>query len=93
MSDLLHIEPEWNEVRLFGEFDRLEVDLFRQAVRKYDGGVVEVDLSGLTFVDLTALRELISARRSNPMLRYVNPTPHMKRLVEITGATEILFGS
>ena len=47
-------------------------------------GPVELDLSGVTFLDAAALRALLAAARDNPHLRIVAPSRAVQRLLELT---------
>ena len=53
-----------------------------------------VDLSGLTFMDSSAQRVLLRAARrleeAGPSLRLVNPVGEVRRLLELTGADQLI---
>lgn len=57
------------------------------------GRVVQLDLSGVTFVDSTGLRSLLAASRRAQIdgrrLRLVNPSQVVRRLLEITATAEL----
>jgi anti-anti-sigma factor len=93
MSERLRIEGDGNRLQLYGEFDRSEVDRFTEALIDVDGQAVDIDLAGVTFVDSGALRALMDERIAHACLRYLNPSEHLLRLAEITGLSEVLFGS
>ena len=54
---------------------------------------VEVDLSGVDFIDSSGLHALLTTRRllleRDSTLTIVNPSPCARRLLELTGCTEI----
>ncbi len=54
---------------------------------------VEVDLSGVDFIDSSGLQALLTARRllleRDSTLSVVNPSPCARRLLELTGCTEL----
>jgi len=78
-----------------GEVDSHNCGEFAAAVRDpIDGGVdrVEIDLSGLTFIDSSGLSELVKLhnelRERHGVLVVLNPTPTVERVLEITGLAE-----
>ena len=54
---------------------------------------VEVDLSGVDFIDSSGLKALLTARRllleRDSTLSLVNPSPCARRLLDLTGCTEL----
>ena len=88
-------EPEY-EIRLQGELDlstapRLREELLRLSS---DGAtMVTVDLSELAFVDSTGLSVLITGlkqlRQQGGEMTLRSPTPGTRRVLEITGLTEV----
>jgi len=56
----------------------------------FDGRPLEVDLSGVTFFDSSALRAVLNARGRNPHVRVVKPSKAVVRVLEITGTTNYL---
>ena len=84
------------EVRLLGELDMSTAPQLRdQLVRlASDGaGVVTLDLSDLAFIDSTGLSVLITAlkhlRQQGGDLALRSPTPGTRKVLEITGLTEV----
>lgn len=57
------------------------------------GRVVHLDLSGVTFVDSTGLRSLLTASRRAQVdgrrLRLVNPSQVVRRLLDITATADL----
>lgn len=88
-------EPEY-AIHLLGELDmstapRLREELLRLAS---DGATqVTVDLSGLAFVDSTGLSVLITGlkrlREAGGDMALRSPQPSTRRVLEITGLTEV----
>ena len=56
----------------------------------FEGRPLEVDLSGVTFFESTALRAVLNARGRNPHIRVVNPSRAVIRVLEITGTGNYL---
>jgi anti-sigma B factor antagonist len=78
-----------------GEVDSHNCGDFAAAVREpIDDNVerVEIDLSGLTFIDSSGLSELVKLhnelRDRDAVLVVRNPTPTVERVLEITGLAE-----
>ena len=53
--------------------------------------LTELDLSGVTFFDSSALRTFLSYRRRNVDMRIVNPSPAVLRVLEMTGTVDYLL--
>ena len=51
---------------------------------------IDVDLSGVTFIDAGALQALLAAARRNPNMRIVRPSPRVRRVLDLTGTTGCL---
>ena len=88
-------EPEY-EVRLLGELDMSTAPQLRDELLRLvsDGAtMVTVDLSELAFVDSTGLSVLITGlkrlRQQGGDLALRSPTPGTRRVLEITGLTEV----
>ena len=88
-------EPEY-EVRLLGELDMSTAPQLREELLRLasDGAtLVTVDLSELAFVDSTGLSVLITAlkrlRQQGGEMALRSPTPGTRRVLEITGLTEV----
>ncbi len=85
-----------HEVRLLGELDmstasRLSDELVRLA--SAGASVVTLDLSDLAFIDSTGLSVLITGlkqlRQQGGDLALRSPTPGTRKVLEITGLTEV----
>jgi len=83
-------------VQLSGEYDIARTAELRDALlgAHTEQRDVIADLTGVTFMDSTALRSLLEVRaeldRRGSRLRLTNPGLPVVRLLEITGTTEIL---
>lgn len=85
-----------HEVRLTGELDMATAALLREElVRLTAGGAtqVTVDLSDLAFIDSTGLSVLITAlkrlRQQGGDMALRSPRPGTRKVLEITGLTEV----
>jgi anti-anti-sigma factor len=56
----------------------------------FDVEPLNVDLSGVTFFDSTALEVLLNARRRNQHMRVVNPSKAVLKVLNITGTRQYL---
>jgi anti-anti-sigma factor len=68
---------------LRGDLDLLCVSAL-EAVFAQLNGQAEIDLSGVTFFDSSALRAFLVGRKRNPQLRIVNPSKAVVKVLEIT---------
>ena len=75
---------------LRGELDLLTVPTLEAVLAALDG-YNEVDLSGVTFFDSSALRTFLNARRRNDALRIVNPSAAVLRVLEVTETVDYLM--
>ncbi len=85
-----------HEVRLLGELDMSTASQLREELARLtaDGAtLVTVDLSDLAFIDSTGLSVLITAlkrlRQQGGDLALRSPTPGTRKVLEITGLTEV----
>lgn len=88
-------EPEY-EVRLLGELDMSTAPQLREELLRLTAAgatMVTIDLSELAFVDSTGLSVLITGlkrlREQGGELALRSPTPGTRRVLEITGLTEV----
>lgn len=90
---LSEIEPGQVTVRLSGELDILSVDSLNGQVDDLLARTltqVDLDLSGLEFMDSSGLAVLLRlANRFGP-LRVFGANPLIRRVIEVTGLTGIL---
>ena len=74
-----------------GEIDLSSAGRFAQELTSVvgDGGTASVDLSAVTFIDSSGVRELLAANRQaeamGMQLQLVNPSAACKRVLEISG--------
>jgi anti-sigma B factor antagonist len=91
VGDGLAFDATGDKVALQGELDLAGVGKLRKMLAAYDDHAVELDLGGLTFIDSSGLRALITARDCHRGLRIVNIPASVTRLLELTGTTELLL--
>jgi anti-sigma B factor antagonist/stage II sporulation protein AA (anti-sigma F factor antagonist) len=76
---------------LRGECDFQSIDRVQRWLASLHEGRVEVDLSGVTFFDSSALRAFLVMRRRNPEMWIVKPSQVVIRVLEITGLADYLI--
>jgi len=92
----LHPDGQHLDVVLAGELDASSCEALRESLAEVppDCDQVTLDLAGVTFMDSTGVAEIIrTAQRLGPERRVVrlrNPHPHVERLLELTGLTDLL---
>jgi anti-anti-sigma factor len=80
-------------ISLSGELDLVTAERVRSVVEDALAGEGErlvFDISELEFMDSSGIALLVSATRKVPKVEVRHPTPIVKRLIELTGLTEIL---
>ena len=95
MSELgsqLEISATANGWTLSGEVDAHTAPTLAGAMEALPGGVVMLDMAGVSFIDSSGLRVLMEAstraRQGGGDLVVVSPSPAVARLVEISGLGE-----
>jgi anti-anti-sigma factor len=81
-------------IRLSGELDLMNAERVGAVIEaELSGGNERLvfDVSGLEFMDSSGIALLVSATRKAPQVEVRNPTPIVRRLIELTGLTEILL--
>ena len=73
-----------------GECDLLNATEIRGWLGTWGRNAIEVDLSGVTFFDAAALKALLAVAQRNPNMRVVNPSPIVRRVLEVTGTDKVL---
>jgi anti-anti-sigma factor len=90
---------QWQEdsgalvVRVTGEVDMSNASNVQEVVDQVTGTAVErlvFDLGGLEFIDSSGLAVLLSAAQKVPSVQLRNPSPIVRRVVEVTGLSETL---
>ncbi len=80
-------------VWLSGELDLTSTGQFAAAIDTAlgsDPGRLTLDASGVTFMDSSGIVLLISAAQRVQELRVRDPSPIVRRLIELTGLTKVL---
>jgi anti-anti-sigma factor len=75
-----------------GECDLSNATEIAGWLSSFGRGAIEVDLSGVTFFDAAALHALLATVRRNPNMRIVEPSPIVRRVLEITDTYTVLTG-
>jgi anti-sigma B factor antagonist len=81
-------------IRLSGELDMVSVENVRPVIEQAPAGENEglvFDVSELEFMDSSGIALLISVTRKVRTVEVRNPTAIVRRIIELTGLTEILF--
>ena len=73
-----------------GDVDLLSAKRILEWLSSFDGQPIELDMSGVTFLDSTGLGTLIQARRLHSGLRIVSASKSVRRIIEITSTTYLL---
>src|SRR3954466_10986054 len=73
-----------------GECDLSNATAIENWLNSFGRAAIDVDLSRVTFFDATALGALLSAWQHNPNLRIVEPSPVVRRVLDITGTRQCL---
>jgi anti-anti-sigma factor len=72
-------------VRVTGEVDMSTADRMYQAAVADGAGAATLDLTGVTFFDSAAIHALIRLAERYPNALEVNPSPQVRRVLEIAG--------
>lgn len=86
-----HLIERGTRLVISGEIDASSVEEFTRALTTIVGrgrGDVELDMSGVTFVDSQGLRALVTAHQTGatlPSFAIVEMSPVVRRLLELTG--------
>ena len=81
-------------IRLSGELDMVTAESVRSVVEAALTGESDrlvFDISELEFMDSSGIALLVSATRKVRKVEVRHPTPIVRRLIELTGLTEILL--
>jgi anti-sigma B factor antagonist len=90
---------QWREesgalvVRVTGEVDMSNAGDIREVVDQVTATGVDrliFDLGGLEFIDSSGLAVLLAAAQKVPSVQLRNPSPIVRRVVEVTGLSETL---
>jgi anti-anti-sigma factor len=81
-------------IRLSGELDMVSVERVRSVVEgalTAEDDRLAFDVSELEFMDSSGIALLVSAARRARQVELRHPTPIVRRLIELTGLTELLL--
>jgi anti-sigma B factor antagonist len=81
-------------IRLSGELDMVSVENVRSIIEGAQAGQSDrlvFEVSGLEFMDSSGIALLISATRKVRSVEVRNPTAIVRRIIELTGLTDILI--
>jgi anti-sigma B factor antagonist len=81
-------------IRLSGELDMVSVERVRPVVEgalTAEDDRLAFDVSELEFMDSSGIALLVSAARTARQVELRHPTPIVRRLIELTGLTELLL--
>jgi anti-sigma B factor antagonist len=90
---------QWREssgatvVRISGEVDMSNADILRATIDPIAASDVEhlvFDLGGLQFIDSSGLTVLLAAAQKIRVVQLRDPSPIVRRIVEVTGLVEVL---
>ena len=73
-----------------GECDLATAGDIEAWLDSFDAPMLEVDLSGVSFIDSSGLKAFLNARRRNANIRVVEPSAAVLRLLQITGTYRFL---
>ena len=81
-------------IRLSGELDMVSAERVRSVVEgalTAEDDRLAFDVSELQFMDSSGIALLVSAARTARQVELRHPTPIVRRLIELTGLTELLL--
>jgi anti-anti-sigma factor len=78
------------QVALVGELDIATAPVFRQRLAEAHG-IALIDCSELTLLDSTGLAELVLLAKRGVAITLVKPSAIVRRVVEVTGLTELFL--
>lgn len=90
------MSPSGSVLSVRGELDRETTPRLAAALRQAVAGPadrIEIDLSGVTFIDSQGLRILLEAKRrarEGTAVVVVHPSSQVERLLQMTGVAELL---
>ena len=74
-----------------GDCDVTNADQIDSWLAGFDGAPIDLDLSGVTFLDSSILHVLMKVKQRNGRLHLVNPSAVVLRLLDITGTRDYLM--
>jgi anti-anti-sigma factor len=85
-----HIGPDCVEIELVGDLDGPAVARLRTAIPLPASAQAVLDLSGVTFMGSSGINWLVGLQRHIDQLLVRNPSPIVRRVLEVTGVAEVL---
>ena len=73
-----------------GECDVATAGEIEAWLNSFDTTMLEVDLSGVSFIDSSGLKAFLNVRRRNANMRVVQPSAVVVRLLKITATHDLL---
>ena len=74
-----------------GECDLSSAHQIEAWLGSFEVPVLEVDLSGVSFIDSSGLKAFLNVRRRHPNMRIVAPSAAVMRLLEMTSTRAFLL--
>ena len=90
-EDILQLAVIEGRPSILGECDLSNAPEIAAWLETFDGAPLDLDLSGVTFLDSSGLHVLLKARQRNPGVRIGTASPIVLRLLEVTGTTKFLM--
>ena len=90
LEDAWSIESHDHCVVVAGDMDLVTPAALRSAIAAAPGGAIELDLSGVVFMDWPGLRVLLDVRLDNPLLRIVAASARVRDVLATSGTADYL---
>ncbi len=78
--------------KLIGELDLYTAADLIISLATLDGAAMEIDMADVSFMDSSGLRTMVQLSQHHPGLRFVSPSPHVTRALEIAGLSDLVSG-
>ena len=89
---MLEVGTKDGRPALRGELDVNTAPELKAWLAQFDSTATEIDLSDVTFFESVTLGVFVIARKRNSLLRVVNPSQAVLRVLEITGTLYLTDG-
>jgi anti-anti-sigma factor len=93
MEPGLTIAVDRGRLRPTGELDVSSAGTLLITLSRLEEDAHVIDLSGVTFLDSSGLRALLTAQRRYPHLRFENPSDAVRRILDVTGVGPSLLST
>ena len=90
-TPLFELENTDGRLTIRGDCDMANADQIDAWLGGFDGAPIQLDLSGVTFLDSAILHVLIRAKQRNIAMNLVNPSAIVLRLLDLTGTRDYLM--